>query len=150
MGTITNDISVAFDLFAKNVPVWLVRPPAIIPQDINITQQAALVDPHPSLGVVVDRWPNAPVFYNGALSPGLYFATGKWRPGTIDLSRVGPETLPAIVPAPAAVQEDTVATLRAPATTGATSSPRVSPVLPKRGQCFILIRGLTTYEPLHL
>lgn len=91
MGAITDRVTLVWELFEKGVPVWYVRTAMAIPKTINIVQQAPLSHPHPSCGVVLERWPGAPVFYNGPRSPGMYFATGRWRPSSIDFSNVGPE-----------------------------------------------------------
>lgn len=76
MGAITDRVTLVWELFEKGVPVWYVRTAMAIPKTINIVQQAPLSHPHPSCGVVLERWPGAPVFYNGPRSPGMYFATG--------------------------------------------------------------------------
>ncbi len=146
IGTVTNRESVVSELFDKGIPVWYVRAGAFIPRHINIIQQMPLADPHPSLGVVVDRWPNAPVFYTGPLSPGIYFATGKWRPGTIDLSRVGqelpPEADPEVPPPPVGVVKkaphSVVHTLPAQQASRPSSSSRLAPAVSSHGQYLIV------------
>lgn len=91
IGTVTDRPSLVYELFYKGVPVWFVRRAGMIPRTINIIDQVTVTNPHPSLGVILQRWPGAPVFYSGPRSPGMYFATNQWRPGSIDLSSVNPE-----------------------------------------------------------
>ncbi|KAF9445345.1 hypothetical protein P691DRAFT_777636 [Macrolepiota fuliginosa MF-IS2] len=105
IGTITDRLGLAYELFDKGVPVWLVRTPALIPQTISIVRQTDVTKPSPSVGVVVDPWPEAPPYYSGILSPVMYAGSSKWKPGTIDLSHVGPEALPRPKPAPESVIE---------------------------------------------
>lgn len=153
MGTITDLESVASDLFDIGVPVWFVRGGAFIPQHINIVRQEPLVSPHPVLGVVMDRWPGASVFYSGPLSPAIYFATGKWRPGTIDLSRVGPEALPPVREAP----PPTSTTIRPASSTPSlemgnlqaprTSGPRSVSITARHGKCLLsLVHKFATHK----
>lgn len=145
MGTITDLESVASELFDKGVSVWFVQGGAAIPQHINIMRQMPLVYPHPLLGVVMDRWPGTPVFYSGPLSPAIYFATGKWRPGTIDLSRVGPEGLPPVgdaPPAPVSIAQVSPAgripsRAHAAVTSGPSSSSCVLPLMASSGKSLV-------------
>ncbi|KAJ3566228.1 hypothetical protein NP233_g7127 [Leucocoprinus birnbaumii] len=89
MGTVTDRPNLVQDLFKHGVPVWFVR--QTIPDQVNICRQVKPTRPDESVGVVLSRWPRAPVFYNGPRSPGMYYGTGNWQPGSIDFSKVSSE-----------------------------------------------------------
>ncbi len=94
MGTVTDRDSLVHELFCKGVPVWFVRTASSIPKTINITRQDYVIDPGPSLGVILKRWPNAPILYAGPRYSGMYLAAIRWRPGVLDLSKIESESSP--------------------------------------------------------
>lgn len=121
MGTVTDRPSIVYQFFQKGIPVWFVRKAITIPKNINIIQQVPVTEPHPSLGVVLARWPRAPVFYFGPRCPGMYYATNKWFPGSIDFSNVGPENWNA-----SSQESPTSSSMAAPPSSQASSSSQTS------------------------
>ncbi|KAJ3573912.1 hypothetical protein NP233_g2127 [Leucocoprinus birnbaumii] len=88
VGTVTDRLGLVYDFFAKGVPVWLVRPPALIPRTINIVKHGALTRPSAAFGIVDEPWPKVPPFYEGELSPAMYGGLHKWNPGAVCISNV--------------------------------------------------------------
>lgn len=87
MGCVTDRIQIAYDMYEKGVPVWLVRPPSQIPDDINIIDPWFPTKPAQA-GVVVQRWSGAPIFYQGPLSREIHLSIYKWKPGQANLTRI--------------------------------------------------------------
>lgn len=89
MGAITDKIQVADMFYNIGVPVWLMRPPSLVPRDINISSQVFTRSPRHLKSTL---WPGMASYFEGLPSGGRNMACQALRPGGIHRWLTGPSS----------------------------------------------------------
>ncbi|KAJ3566665.1 hypothetical protein NP233_g6856 [Leucocoprinus birnbaumii] len=85
LGCVTDRIPLAYEMYAKGVPVWLVRPPSQISEDLTILAEAATTTPV-KFGINTTILRNAPAFYRGPLARNIHESIQNWQPGSLKMN----------------------------------------------------------------
>ncbi|KAF9439810.1 hypothetical protein P691DRAFT_784821 [Macrolepiota fuliginosa MF-IS2] len=107
MGCITDCLPMAYEMYKKGVPVWLVHPLPQISMETNIAKQWPVTE-LAQAGICMKRWPGAPISYQGPISHEIHLSIYCWKPGEMDMTKVETEKAELIPPTPSSSTQKSI------------------------------------------